>query len=786
MPAPRRNRSLRSRTLPSAAIRTVEPLEVRRLLHAGHDHAQGMEGGLPHISLAEYLQLSPRAQALFDPHQVEDTPEGPIDFDAILGVPLYPDGPPANENTGNLPDFFPTLQGGTSLDQTSQPGRTLVRFGTRVNNQGTGPASLISGRPGVDPIPSGAPITSWVNPDGSQNVLQAVYTFNGSSFSLAYYRAGGQFTYHPGHGHFHFDGYAFYKLRHRNPDGTPGAYVMRDGSEVVGTKTGFCLINTTSSFIMENGQSSTTLPGYGAPGQPTMSCGLMQGVRVGHADDYSSSLEGQWIDVTGVPNGQYFIEIQLDGENAVLESNETNNAKSFPFTLNANPPSGGIQPDVYDVGGNNNTLASATNMGVMGTFNQTGLTIHYGQDFDWFRFEASSSGNYTITTAAASGNLDLYLYDSTGTLLRSSTGTGSSESVSFPFEFGRVYYVKTEAYNSTTVSNYQITWNLKPTVTNAVGTSFANELGQTPATFLIARNGPTTTPLSVTFAVSGTAVRDVDYTLEADLLINPTTVNLGDLQSVAEIRIVPINDGVLEAPETVTLTITSNNAYVIGGSGAGTITINDVPPQVTATSFSYQTLPIVFNFDFTMNVSASLEPGDVELRNLDTDTILPVLDGVSYNPANNRATFQRAAALPDGNYRLTLIGSRVTHALGQPMLSNVAIPFHVFAGDANLDRTVDLADFSALAGHFGLSGTFSQGNFNYDALVDLADFAILASRFNETLPPPSSGGGGGGLRPAGASVASMGTPTMPPNPFGSTRIDRVAEEIELLGSSGVV
>ena len=104
-------------------------------------------------------------------------------------------------------------------------------------------------------------------------MLQPVYEFNGSSFVLARYREAGSFTYHAGHGHFHFDGYNYYRLRQNN-GGTPGAYVNRpDGTAIIGEKVGFCLINVGSSFIMENGQSSTTLPGYNAAGQPGTGCG---------------------------------------------------------------------------------------------------------------------------------------------------------------------------------------------------------------------------------------------------------------------------------------------------------------------------------------------------------------------------------------------------------------------------------------------------------------------------------------------------------------------------------
>ena len=55
-------------------------------------------------------------------------------------------------------------------------------------------------------------------------------------------------------------------------------------------------------------------------------------------------------------------------------------------------------------------------------------------------------------------------------------------------------------------------------------------------------------------------------------------------------------------------------------------------------------------------------------------------------------------------------------------------------GDANLDGTVNLADFNRLAGAFGTTGgaLWSQGDFNYDGNVNLADFNRLAGNFGQS------------------------------------------------------
>jgi hypothetical protein len=529
-----------------------------------------------HIKYADFVNLTPQQQAHINPHLVEaplPADNAPINFDQILGIPAAlsrPEGAPVPVMA--LPDFFPSVNGGFSIDQTSQPGRTLVRFGTQMNNMGAGPGVFISGRPGVDPIPAGAPITSWVAPDGSQNVLQAVYTYDSATnaFALDHYNASGHFTYHAGHGHFHFDGYANYQLRYRNTDGTVGAVVQRtDGTGSIGAKTGFCLINLANSFTLPNGQSSTTIPSYNGTGQPNTSCGFLQGIWVGHADIYSSSLDGQWLDVTGVPNGQYFIEMAADATNGMIESDETNNTKDFAYTLNAGNTTGGITPDLFDSGGqHNDTLATATDMGVTSTFTQTGLNIHWGYDFDYFKFLPASSGNYNITLTPASGDVNLKLFDASGVQLAASTNAGGTETITYNFVKGTTYYALGYSYNSSTSSNYQIAWGIKPTVDTFSPARTVQEENANGSYFTVARNGQTNTPLLVQLQVSGNAVAGVDYQPL------PTSVMLDANSSAVNIPLIPIDNNHIDPKRTVTLTVVGQSAYVVG-VGTASITIVD-------------------------------------------------------------------------------------------------------------------------------------------------------------------------------------------------------------------
>jgi hypothetical protein len=275
-----------------------------------------------------------------------------------------------------------------------------------------------------------------------------------------------------------------------------------------------------------------------------------------------------------VPGGQYFVEITMDDSNMMSETNESNNAKNFAVTVPSNTP-GGVQPDAFDSNGQrNDTWDDAANLGGLGIFTQTALTVHWGFDRDYFAFDATSTGTGTISTTG-SGNIDLYLYDERGEVLKQSTLTGASESVSWNFQKDTKYYVMVQTYNSTLSSNYQIAWNIKPVVEYAAPVALASEIGLRPGKFTIARNGPVTSPVTIPLTIGGTAVRNADYTLSSpDGTLSGNNITIGNLSSLVTIYVTPIQDNIAESNETVTLAIASGSAFVSAG-GTQTVVISD-------------------------------------------------------------------------------------------------------------------------------------------------------------------------------------------------------------------
>lgn len=120
------------------------------------------------------------------------------------------------------------------------------------------------------------------------------------------------FELSPCHGHYHFTGYADYRL------------LDLEGDEVgAGHKQAFCLIDldcpvgTAGSYRCDN-----------------------QGISAGCADIYSQGLDCQWVDVTDVPTGQYRLMIEINGERRIAEADYGNNRIEVPVVV--------CRPDVGD------------------------------------------------------------------------------------------------------------------------------------------------------------------------------------------------------------------------------------------------------------------------------------------------------------------------------------------------------------------------------------------------------------------------------------------------------
>jgi len=198
------------------------------------------------------------------------------------------------QSTPLLPDLItsPSALLDRRIDYETISGRKLLRFSNATPNIGRGKLELRGGD---------------ILEDGTQQVFQRIYLKDGNYVS----RLAGVFEYHPEHNHIHFNEYAAYRLRKVISLAGVGRVVA--SSE----KVSFCIRDTVPY--------NPLLPGFKIKSQYSTCEGQVQGLGIGWADIYGKNLPGQWIDVTDVPSGRYWIESVVDPFNRIKESNEHNN-----------------------------------------------------------------------------------------------------------------------------------------------------------------------------------------------------------------------------------------------------------------------------------------------------------------------------------------------------------------------------------------------------------------------------------------------------------------------------
>lgn len=177
-------------------------------------------------------------------------------------------------------------------------GNRYLRLSTTSWNGGTGPLHVVAGE--TDPA------------NDTQVVYQRVYNDDGS---YQQYQAG-RFVWHEEHAHTHFDDYATYTL---DPFVAPGA------SQRASTKTTFCIIDTDKVNL--------SLPGAPSNAQYQFCNAQAQGLSVGWGDTYTWNLAGQEIDITGLPDGDYYVTVQVDPKRRIIESNEANNSSTIAIRI---------------------------------------------------------------------------------------------------------------------------------------------------------------------------------------------------------------------------------------------------------------------------------------------------------------------------------------------------------------------------------------------------------------------------------------------------------------------
>ncbi|MEM1013263.1 MAG: Ig-like domain-containing protein, partial [Planctomycetota bacterium] len=359
---------------------------------------------------------------------------------------------------------------------------------------------------------------------------------------------------------------------------------------------------------------------------------------------------------------------------------------------------------------------------------------------------ANADGNATFSVSPDAGdNAEIYVFDDTGTLLGSSRfgGAGVTETVSLSS------IVPGDEYFLTILPQ-----NYDPAVSNG-------NLGGTVSVSFDLVTAPPTPPTPDLQGGSDTGISSTD-----NITLDRTPQFVGALGSVFAGNTIRIfREGTFVGSGTVspigiysvtlpqqpqgTFDYTATASVTPSGPQSPAsppieVTIDATAPELVFFDFLFDNGPQDQRFFVDFNESTNgLAVTDPIVRNTTTNTNLPSSDfdlipgafnnDLIYNPTSGNDF------VPDGNYTFHLNAGLVTDVAGNGN-NTITREFFFLSGDANRDRTVDLADFGILRANFGTSSPtrFSEGDFNYDGTVDLADFGILRASFGTTLVDPNA------------------------------------------------
>lgn len=234
------------------------------------------------------------------------------------------------------------------------------------------------------------------------------------------------------HGHYHFEEYANYSLLDTNGN-----------TVVLGHKIGFCLLDSRAF-------SPTANPAA------RYNCNN-QGIQAGWADVYSAGLPCQYIDVTGVPAGEYVLKMVVNPAGLIPESNTNNNVTLVPVTI---PPTNCAAPPTQDYFTNAMVVPGApfstAELNACAS-KETGEPNHAGKVGGhslWYSWTPTSNHTAIINTKRSTFDTLLAVYTGTSisglSLVVSNDDiatTNKQSQVSFTATAGTTYQIAVDGFN---------------------------------------------------------------------------------------------------------------------------------------------------------------------------------------------------------------------------------------------------------------------------------------------------------------------------------------------------
>jgi hypothetical protein len=170
-------------------------------------------------------------------------------------------------------------------------------------------------------------------------VMKAYQYFWQNGHIIGRLRAGTMgFDSKKGHNHWHFEQFAKYQL-------------LNSGQKLAvrSHKVGFCIAPTDPVDLVQPGAVwQPSFLGFGFQCGSTTALWVQEMMPVGWGDTYFQSVAGQSFDITGLPNGTYYIEVVANPERVLHETDTSNDVSLRKVVLGGKPGHRTVRVPAYD------------------------------------------------------------------------------------------------------------------------------------------------------------------------------------------------------------------------------------------------------------------------------------------------------------------------------------------------------------------------------------------------------------------------------------------------------
>lgn len=231
-----------------------------------------------------------------------------------------------------------------------------------------------------------------------------------------------------------------------------------------------------------------------------------------------------------------------------------------------------IRCTVSDMKGGTSSRQQLITVGSPSTFRASGRVLTgNGEPLDGARIHNGQSGAaYRVTWT-----------DSDGWYVLPNLGAGDTNLVAIKYGFTLAPVGWTNPITPGTGTTTGLDWSATslPVVNIVADDPNAAEAGTNTARFRITRTGPTNAPLSVRLNRTGTAGFTSDYTMSPAPSGTPLQITIAAGATLTNITIIPVSDTAGEGPESITITLLENAAYILAPKAEATAVIADDDPQ---------------------------------------------------------------------------------------------------------------------------------------------------------------------------------------------------------------